>query len=263
MPAQLSVANPATRAQAERKITNLLQLLASDGLSVLVGFDFPYGYPAGTANRLGLNGNGRSWQRLWEFFSKGIEDDAQNRNNRFAFAAQLNELMYGEAYPFWGCPKKECGQFLNAEMPRRHDTNHVPNYRFVEKRIKGLQPVWKIFYPGSVGGQALVGIPILRSIRHAPGLDRVSKVWPFETGFTDENFSDCSIVHTEIYPSFIPIVPDPARPKDAVQVETLCHHFSELDENGKLRSLFQAPDDLANDEHIDIENEEGWILGIR
>src|SRR4051812_10657116 len=44
------VENPATRSEAERRLVELLR----DERSVLVGFDFPFAYPAGLAARLGL-----------------------------------------------------------------------------------------------------------------------------------------------------------------------------------------------------------------
>ena len=55
---QLSIAtleNPATRSAAGAAIREILCDLVRRGQSTLVGFDFPYGYPAGFAAALGLN----------------------------------------------------------------------------------------------------------------------------------------------------------------------------------------------------------------
>ena len=46
--------NPPTRRQALTEIKDILRGLACREQMVLVGFDFPYGYPAGFADALGL-----------------------------------------------------------------------------------------------------------------------------------------------------------------------------------------------------------------
>jgi hypothetical protein len=46
-----------------------------------------------------------------------------------------------------------------------------------------MQPIWKLFGNGSVGGQALLGIPRLSALRNDEVLEPVFRVWPFETGF--------------------------------------------------------------------------------
>ena len=51
---RISTQNPRTRGRAELMIRPALGHLVADGERVLVGFDFPYGYPAGLAAALGL-----------------------------------------------------------------------------------------------------------------------------------------------------------------------------------------------------------------
>lgn len=53
---QLSTDNPPTRGKAEVIVRDALRHFVADGERVLVGFDFPYGYPAGFAAALGLTG---------------------------------------------------------------------------------------------------------------------------------------------------------------------------------------------------------------
>lgn len=48
--------NPSTRQRAEDSIGRYLREAVAAGKSVLVGFDLPYGYPAGFARLLGLEG---------------------------------------------------------------------------------------------------------------------------------------------------------------------------------------------------------------
>lgn len=50
--------NPSTRRQAEEQLRELLIKAADRGERVLIGFDFPYGYPRGFAAALGLEGSG-------------------------------------------------------------------------------------------------------------------------------------------------------------------------------------------------------------
>ena len=69
---------------------------------MLVGFDFPLGYPAGFAARLGLSGP--PWRAVWDEIAGLITDDERNRNNRFDVADALNRRVSGGGFPFWGCP---------------------------------------------------------------------------------------------------------------------------------------------------------------
>lgn len=75
------------------------------GRRVFLGFDFPYGYPAGYAAALGLSGDAPPWRRIWDELRRLIVDDAANCNNRFAVAAALNARC-GDPTPgpLWGCP---------------------------------------------------------------------------------------------------------------------------------------------------------------
>src|SRR5690606_33139932 len=96
-----ALANPATRRQAEEGLRRHLVRAVEEGRSVLAGFDFPYGYPAGFARALGLRG--RPWRAAWELLAAAIEDDqAKGWNNRFEVAARFNQRMGGG--PFWGHP---------------------------------------------------------------------------------------------------------------------------------------------------------------
>jgi len=59
---------------------------------VLIGFDFPYGYPAEWHTAFGLANDG-NWKALWYFFAQHISDDAQNTNNRCDVANGLNMVF--------------------------------------------------------------------------------------------------------------------------------------------------------------------------
>jgi hypothetical protein len=62
---RISAENPPTRRKAELIIHDALRHLVAEGQCVLVGFDFPYGYPAGLAALLGLAGP--PWLAVWQY----------------------------------------------------------------------------------------------------------------------------------------------------------------------------------------------------
>lgn len=74
--------NVATRAEGEAMLASLLADHRKRGDRVLVGFDFSLGYPAGTAQRLGLKDT-PAWSALWKFLAGNIVDKADNTNNRY------------------------------------------------------------------------------------------------------------------------------------------------------------------------------------
>ena len=98
--------NVATRAEGEALLASLLAEHRKRGYRVLVGFDFNFGYPAGTAARLKLTGT-PPWSAMWKFIASNVVDKADNTNNRYQVAAKMNRLMTDEAWPFWGAPAKQ------------------------------------------------------------------------------------------------------------------------------------------------------------
>src|SRR5487761_910089 len=80
-----SCENPETRHRAQLLPGEILAASAAGGERVLLGFDFPFGYPAGFAARLGLQGT--PWRSTWDELARLVEDREDNHNNRFAVAA--------------------------------------------------------------------------------------------------------------------------------------------------------------------------------
>jgi len=74
------------------------------GGRVLIGFDFPYGYPSGFAAALGLKGSGPPWRATWNELASLISDGDDSRNNRFKVASHLNLRCGPGPGPFWGAP---------------------------------------------------------------------------------------------------------------------------------------------------------------
>ncbi len=250
-------ANPPTRALARAAIAARLADLAAEGLRVLVGCDFPYGYPAGLAGALGLAGP--PWRALWDLLAARIEDTPANRNNRFAVAAELNRVGFGRAFPFWGCPARQASEFLAPTKPRERGAGPA-ELRVAEAFAPGASSPWKCCYPGSVGGQALVGIPVVRAWRDDPRLAGISRVWPFETGLAPLLAGDWRIIHAEVYPSMLRLNDVPGMVKDARQVDQLARAFAAADAAGALAARFGPPPGLAEADRQRAEGEEGWVL---
>lgn len=256
------VANPATRAEAERRLHDVVD--AGGGTRTLIGVDVSLGCPAGTAAALGLD-VGDPWRSTVEALSSLITDDDRNVNNRFAVAAELNGRMTGGPGPFWGCPPTAASATLAPTKPSRFAP--VAEWRTVETvlRSHGRRPfsVWQLLGAGAVGGQSLLGIPVVhRLMRRWP--DRVA-VWPTTTGLAVPELSAGSVVIAEVWPSMMePMMVDTSdvgdMVRDEVQVRTTVAWMVALSASGAFAALFApAVPDAAR--RI-VEREEGWVLGV-
>ena len=250
--------NPAFRDTATTDIADQLAMLAGDGVRVLVGFDFPFGYPDGTARMLGLP-DGLSWRHMWQELADVLEDAPDNDNDRFDVAEKLNRRMTGEAFPFWGNVREETRTYLVRRKRRAHCDGDIAERRLCDIRARTTSSVWKLAYPGSVGSQSLTGIPRVLQLRTDPRLAMISLIWPFETGLAHD--SRPRIIFAEVYPSIIDPEPEPDTVKDARQVRTIAGHFAALDAAGNLATLFEGGADLSAAQRRVVEREEAWILG--
>ncbi|HKX07677.1 MAG TPA: hypothetical protein VJN67_05760, partial [Stellaceae bacterium] len=253
--------NLATRRDAAAVLRGLFIGTVARGERVLAGFDFPFGYPAGLATRLGLAG--APWRAIWDEIARSLVDGPDNANNRFSVGAELNRRLTGEAYPFWGCPAGTAGKFLQPKHHYRHSAGDFPEHRLVDRRMRGPQPGWKLAGTGSAGGQALTGIPVLRALRDDPALRPDIRVWPFETGLAaPPRGGHAAVVMAEIYPSLVPAPRRAGEVKDSAQVRHLATHFATMDVRGELAALLAGDPKLSKAERRQVEREEGWVLGV-
>jgi len=258
---QVGPKNIETRAAMRERLAARLAGELGAGRSVLAGFDFPFGYPAGFAAALGLDG--QAWRAVWDLLAAEIRDGSCNENNRFEVAARLNERIARGPAPFWGCPRGSAGRFLAMTHHRRHGELGLAERRLADGRIAGPQPVWKLAGTGSAGSQALMGIPVMRWLRDHPALKAATRVFPFEIGLRALSPSKRPrIVLAEVYPSLVPAKPRRGEVKDAAQVRAIAQHFAALDETGRLATLFLGDPTLTAEERAAVEREEGWILGV-
>ena len=256
--------NVATRAEGEKLIADLLADHRKRGDRVLLGFDFNLGYPAGTAERLGLDGT--PWSAMWKFVAANVVDKADNTNNRYQVAAKMNRLMTDAAWPFWGAPAKQTQRWLTATKPPE-GTGDMPEFRATELAAKKgrLQPksVWQMHGAGAVGGQTLVGIAAVRRLMEKLG--ESAAVWPFGTGWRKLDVADVEPVSTlvvEVWPSMWDVKPEPGEFKDQAQVRVTAETLARMDEDGSLSTAFAPPKGVQDDLIARVEGEEGWILGV-
>ena len=251
------VENPPTRRAARLMLGEMLAEAAARGERVVVGFDFPFGYPAGFAARLALDGV--PWRAVWDEIARLIEDGDDNRNNRFRIGAELNRRVSNGAFPFWGCPAGHAGEFLGTRHHRSHGAHEpLAERRVIDEWMVGAQPCWKLAYTGSVGSQVLTGLPVVRELRDDARWAGRARVWPFETGLGLPG--DARIVFAEVWPSWWKACARLGEPKDKAQVRTVARLFAVRDEAGELASWFAPP--VPPDRVDDVLREEAWTLGV-
>ena len=230
-----------TRAQAEAYLRGHINAAQTHGARLLIGCDFPFGYPCGFAHALTGQADARA---VWRFLQGVIADSDSNANNRFDVANDMN-ARFGNG-PFWGRPAGRDAPHLPARKTVDYSALPFAERRAIDRAIPSAQPVWKLYTTGSVGSQALMGLPMISRLS---GLNGVS-VWPFDESLTD-------VVLAEVYPSILAkaVAREVALSgaiKDAVQVQLLA------------RAMLRQPPDVWAQmlalPHPDAR-EEGSILG--
>jgi precorrin-8X/cobalt-precorrin-8 methylmutase len=255
--------NPPTRRAAEAEVRRLLLDAVRAGERVLVGFDFPYAYPRGFAAALGLRGE--PWRAVWAELERLVRDDrpTPNASNRFEVASALNGRLTGHAY--WGRPERQPHPHLSMrrDLVRYRlagEAAGLSELRDVEDRLRRRgrwpQSAWKLLGAGSVGSQALTGIPVVGRLRHHPALAPASRVWPFEVLVPDPPPGRPAVVHAEVWPSLFAVPEVPGMVRDEAQVVHLARRLRDEDRDGGLGALFAAASES------DASGEEGWILGV-
>ena len=252
--------NPRTRQQAEAEVRDMLRQHTQLHRRVLIGFDFPYGYPAQWHAALGLASQG-NWQTLWSLFAQRITDDAQNANNRCDVANDLNAAVAQFVGPFWSRPNANAAAYpaLPATKPPCFG-NGIVEFREIDRQLKnsGKHPksVWQLFGNGAVGSQALLGIPVLHRLRNDDQLEPCSQVWPFESGWQCPTGQRPFVLHSEIWPGAIDVMRGLHAVKDAAQVLSYVYWAARRDVVGHIGACFNPHAPAAV-----VQFCEGWILG--
>ena len=250
-----------TRCDAVERLAVLVAGERDEGRRVLVGFDFPFGYPAGVAE--GLTGRA-SGLALWKWLTRRIEDAKDNANNRYEVAAKINR-KYPGAGPFWGRPW-QWNHLTDIPVRARERTRrerHPPERRIADCRAKGAKTVWQLAYAGSVGSQVLLGLPAVERLIADRRIEGRGEVWPFQTGLRAPR---TPLVLAEIYPSLLKEKIRARKGRDEIldraQVRVSAEAFARLDARGELAPLFGGAPGLSPGERRLVEAEEAWILGL-
>ena len=249
-----------TRDQALDRLARLIAGELDQGRRALVGFDFPFGYPAGVAQHLTGEASALA---LWGWLAESIKDARDNANNRFDVAAAINRTYPGLG-PFWGRPSTWDYPAIPVRASERTEQSaHPPERRIADRHATGAKTVWQLAYAGSVGSQMLLGLPALKRLIQDPGIAGRAAIWPFETGLRTP---DAPAVIAEVYPS---LLRDEVRKRrregeilDRAQVRVNAEAFARLDAGGGLAPLFAGAPFLTPAERRIIETEEAWILGL-
>ena len=178
-----------TRYEAVERLAILVAGKLDEGRRVLVGFDFPFGYPAGVAERLTGRASGLE---LWGWLTHRIEDAKDNANNRYEVAAKINRKYPGTG-PFWGRPR-QWNSLTDIPIRARERTRrerHPPERRIADLRARGAKTVWQLAYTGSVGSQVLLGLPAIERLIADRRIEGRSEVWPFQTGLRAPPYTPC------------------------------------------------------------------------
>lgn len=232
-----------SRMQAEAMLLAEINAAQLAGARLLIGCDFPFGYPQGFAQALTAQTAAKA---VWQYLAGAITDGDDNANNRFEVADAINAQF--ASGPFWGRPEGRILPHLPARKLVDYTALPFAERREIERRIPSAQPVWKLYTTGSVGSQSLMGLPMIARLSRLAGVS----VWPFDATLTD-------VVLAEIYPSLLaPIVAQnlalqgAGAIKDAVQVQVLAAALH--------RQRASVWDQVLELPHADARNE-GWILG--
>ncbi|MGB3454764.1 MAG: hypothetical protein WBG08_07870 [Litorimonas sp.] len=253
--------NVPTRADTLRHIHRLIEESALREDRLLIGWDFAFGYPAGFAQALGLEG----WRGVWSMLHDRIDDTGDNRSNRFEVAAALNRSLGSGPGPFWGHSRAAPPPGLSAKrypegVPRDWPHAGFQYLRGAERRLAdrshAASPVFKLAYTGCVGSQTLLGIARLEGLRRAFP-DRV-RIWPFETDFAAD--LSAPVILAEIYPSFH-AVPNGPEVKDRRQVDAVLRDFMDWNATGRMEARLAAPA-LQGAARKRVRDEEGWVVGL-
>ncbi|MDE0030981.1 MAG: molybdopterin guanine dinucleotide synthesis [Deltaproteobacteria bacterium] len=249
-----------TRHTVLRRLARLIAGELDSGRRVMVGFDFPFGYPEGVAAHL----TGKACAlTLWDWLAARVKDQPDNTNKRYDVAAEIN-AAYPGCGPCWGRPGKWPYPTIPVkESERTERGRHPPERRIADRCAKGSKTVWQLAYAGSVGSQVLLGLPALKHLMEARSIAGRAAVWPFQTGLRTP---EAPAVIAEVYPSLLRTQIGERRREreilDCAQVRVNAEAFARLDADGGLAPLFDGASWLTPVQRGVIETEEAWILGV-
>ncbi len=233
-----------SRQEAEQAIVELIKDETCAGRRLLCTFDFPFGYPTGFT-RL-VTGSDDPFT-LWDWFEDRITDAADGSNNRYEIAEILNQMFEGEG-PFWGKPDQDKW----PDVPYRKSGiryDLIAEKRTCDSLSKASSSCFQLAFPPTVGGQMMMGLPMLNRLRRLSGV----AVWPFE------ETQHANVVLAEVWPGLIEGAVKAALAsqgknaiRDCEQVRLLANALARLPVEQLAKHMAGVPS---------IAKEEAWVLG--
>ncbi len=229
-----------SRIEAETWLCAFIESEAEAGRRVLIGFDFPFGYPSGFVRQVTGSDDPLVF---WDWLAARITDTEAGENNRFDIASELNRLFDGPG-PFWGKPSQDGW----PDVPYRKAGiayDICAERRACDLKAKASSSCFQLFFNPTVGSQALMGLPMLARLRRRAGV----AVWPFQ----DRTKAQTLLV--EIWPGLIERAvkeADKDEIRDAAQVRLLAGALARMPPE-QLEAMLADTGPEAR--------EEAWILG--
>lgn len=232
------------RVEAEDRIRSLISAEKTAGRRVLVGFDFPFGYPSGFSKR--VTGSDDPFD-LWDWIAAQITDTELNENNRFQVAERINS-KFDSSGPLWG--KTHADRWPGVPYKKQGIVfDDLSEKRICDRLANAASSCFQLCFNPTVGSQILMGLPMLSRLRRLADV----AVWPLE------DWRKATVVLAEVWPGLIePAVKQiesmaSARViRDEVQVRALARALSALPASELDRML---------EDHPVEAREEAWILG--
>ena len=238
------------------------RLLAASarGVRVCFGQDHSYGFPLAFGRELGIAG--LPWRSaIASFLDGGYASDAPHFKSVPQFAVGVNSWLrsHGLADYFWSSTQKGYG--LPSRNPRGRATEAYS--RVTETRRSSLgraspMPFGRLGDKGSVGGQALWGLTMIRQLIARCDREGVPlRCWPFDGLALSSKAYDNAHVLIEAYPSALR-APTVAQSDEA---DALCtvEALQLADAEGRLRALLDLSGIAV---HLQpVVQYEGWIIG--
>ena len=214
------------RQEAEDRLADIITQEQAAGRRLLLGFDFPFGYPHGFARRVAGSDDPLV---LWDWLAARITDTADNVNNRFDVAEEINAKFDGPG-PLWGKTHKD--RWPGVPYSKKSVSfDVVAEKRRCDIVAKAASSCFQLCYHPTVGSQILTGLPMLSRLRR---LEHVA-VWPFQ------NTEASKTVLVEIWPGLIEdavrAAEDVAHVRDAKQVALLAQALSRVAPGELMLSL--------------------------
>jgi len=231
------------------------------GIRVCFGQDHSYGFPVGFAHELGIAG--LPWRSSVESFLEGLyAADAPRFTGVPEFARGVNSWLRSRGMMdyFWSATQKGYGlPFRNPRASTDKAFSRVTDKRRSNfRRTPSPMPFSRVGDNGSVGGQALWGLTMLRQLICRCERDGISlRCWPFDgLNVGAEEYEGCHVL-VEAYPSAYRAA-DLAQSDEA---DALCtvDALKLSDAEGRLAKLLNVSEILpALQAAVQFE---GWIFG--